>query len=70
MYVSQIPNPSTGQPFNSIEEAEQYYAGTLEQGKAKVGSQGGYTNVTQTNKGTIGVKNGKWYDIKTGKPIQ
>ena len=29
-----------------------------------------YTNITETNKGTIGVKNGKWYDIKTGKPIQ
>lgn len=29
----------------------------------------GYTNVTETNKGTIGVKNGKWYNIKTGKPI-
>lgn len=29
----------------------------------------GYSNVTETNKGTIGVKNGKWYDIKTGKPI-
>lgn len=29
-----------------------------------------YSNVTETNKGKIGVKNGKWYDIKTGKPIQ
>lgn len=29
-----------------------------------------YTNITETNKGKIGVKNGKWYDIKTGKPIQ
>jgi hypothetical protein len=28
-----------------------------------------YSNVTETNKGTIGVKNGKWYDVKTGKPI-
>ncbi len=31
---------------------------------------GGYTNLTETNKGTIGVKNGKWYDVKTGKPIE
>jgi hypothetical protein len=29
-----------------------------------------YTNITETNRGTIGVKDGKWYDIKTGKPIQ
>lgn len=29
-----------------------------------------YTNITETNKGKIGVKNGKWYDIKTGKEIK
>jgi len=29
-----------------------------------------YTNVTETNKGSIGVKNGKWYYIKTGKLAQ
>ncbi len=33
-------------------------------------NQSGYTNITETNKGKIGVKNGKWYDIKTGKPIE
>lgn len=30
----------------------------------------GYSNITETNKGKIGIKNGKWYDIKTGKPIE
>ncbi len=30
MYVRQIPNPTTGEPFSSIEEAEQYYYNTLE----------------------------------------
>ncbi|HCU07155.1 MAG TPA: hypothetical protein DIC42_06240 [Holosporales bacterium] len=34
------------------------------------GSTTQYTNITDTNKGQIGVKNGKWYDIKTGKEIQ
>lgn len=29
-----------------------------------------YSNITETNKGQIGLKNGKWYDIKTGKPIE
>lgn len=29
-----------------------------------------YTNITETQKGTIGVKDGKWYDIKTGKEIK
>jgi len=29
-----------------------------------------YSQVTETNKGTIGVKNGKWYYIKTGKPVE
>jgi hypothetical protein len=29
-----------------------------------------YTQVTETDKGTIGVKNGKWYYIKTGKPVE
>lgn len=39
-----------------------------QQAATKSGSE--YTNITQTNKGTIGLKNGKWYDIKTGKPIE
>lgn len=30
----------------------------------------GYSNVTETDKGTIGVKNGKWYYVKTGKLAQ
>lgn len=30
----------------------------------------GYTNITETNKGTLGLKNGKWYNIKTGKIAQ
>jgi hypothetical protein len=29
-----------------------------------------YTNLTETNKGTLGLKNGKWYNIKTGKIAQ
>jgi hypothetical protein len=52
MYVSQIPNPSTGQPFNSIEEAEQYYAGTLEQGIAK--ARGG-SNVNNNDRLNLGI---------------
>lgn len=26
-----------------------------------------YTNITKTNGGTLGIRNGKWYNIKTGK---
>jgi hypothetical protein len=26
-----------------------------------------YTNITETDGGTLGIKNGKWYNIKTGK---
>jgi hypothetical protein len=72
LYIKRIPNPSTRKLFKSVKEAEQYYANTYKQGvaKAKGGSQGEYTNITETNKGTIGVKNGKWYNIKTGKPIE
>lgn len=29
-----------------------------------------YKQITETNKGTIGVKDGKWYYIKTGKPVE
>jgi hypothetical protein len=29
-----------------------------------------YTNITETDRGTIGVKNGKWYYTKTGKLAQ
>ena len=29
-----------------------------------------YTQITETNKGKIGVKNGKWYYVDTGKPAQ
>lgn len=31
---------------------------------------GGYTQITETNKGTIGVKDRKWYYTKTGKPVE
>ena len=34
------------------------------------GNNAGYTNITETNRGQIGIKNGKWYDIKTGKEIK
>ena len=30
----------------------------------------GYSQITETNKGKIGVKNGKWYYVDTGKPAQ
>jgi hypothetical protein len=36
----------------------------------EVPKQEGYTNITETQKGTIGRKNGKWYDVKTGKLIE
>lgn len=29
-----------------------------------------YSQITETNKGKIGVKNGKWYYVDTGKPAQ
>jgi hypothetical protein len=32
--------------------------------------QTGYTQITETNKGKIGVKNGKWYYVDTGKPVE
>lgn len=38
--------------------------------KTKPATKGNYSNVTETQKGTIGYKNGKWYDIKTGKEIK
>lgn len=42
-----------------------------EKGKAQPqAASSAYSNITETNRGTIGVKDGKWYDIKTGKPIQ
>lgn len=38
--------------------------------KAPAKSNNSYTNITETDKGTIGVKNGKWYYTKTGKIAQ
>jgi hypothetical protein len=73
-FVPEIPHPEGGF-FQDLGELEQYLKSQYESKKSLYkstaqGSQGGYTNITETNKGTIGVKNGKWYDIKTGKPIQ
>ncbi len=70
--ITRIPIPGRpGETFSSLDEAREF----LEREQQGMSStrpvkDTGYTNITQTNKGTIGVKNGKWYDIKTGKPIQ
>lgn len=70
--ITRIPIPGgQGETFSSVAQAIEI----LEQKQQGMSStrpvdNTEYTNITQTNKGTIGVKNGKWYDIKTGKPIQ
>ena len=75
IYIKQVPYPGQDRNFRSLEEATRYLKSAYAREKGVGGGQGGevkseYTNVTETNKGTIGVKNGKWYDTKTGKPIQ
>lgn len=52
---------------SAVEEWNRHHASTA---PTQNNSNGGYSNITQTNKGTIGIKNGKWYDIKTGKSLQ
>jgi hypothetical protein len=73
IYIRKIPKPNGGF-FKSLSELEQLLKSNYQDTKRLYnstveGNQGGYTNITETNKGTIGVKNGKWYNIKTGKPI-
>jgi hypothetical protein len=73
IYIRKIPKPKGGF-FKSLNELEQFLKSNYQDTKRLYnstveGNQGGYTNITETNKGTIGVKNGKWYNIKTGKPI-
>lgn len=70
IYIKQVPFPGQDRNFRSLEEAEKYLKDAYSRQKKIGGGQNEYTNITETNKGTIGVKNGKWYDIKTGKPIQ
>lgn len=53
----------------ALKEANQEQEQQSQEGNSKP-QQPQYTNITETNKGTIGVKDGKWYDVKTGKPIQ
>lgn len=48
----------------------EYNANVTNKPADKPTKQAEYTNITVTNKGTIGVKNGKWYDVKTGKEIK
>jgi hypothetical protein len=69
--ITRIPIPGgQGETFSSVAQAieilEQEQQGMS---PTRPGAKTEYTNITQTNKGAIGVKNGKWYDIKTGKPI-
>jgi hypothetical protein len=69
--ITRIPIPGgQGEKFSSVAQAKEF----LEQEQQGMSptrpvKNTEYTNITETNKGTIGVKNGKWYDIKTGKPI-
>jgi hypothetical protein len=69
--ITRVPIPGRpGETFQSLDQAREF----LEREQQGMSSTRpvkatGYTNVTETNKGTIGVKNGKWYNIKTGKPI-
>lgn len=44
--------------------------GPIKDNKGKtVNTDSGYTNIKTTNVGKIGVKNGKWYNVETGKPL-
>ncbi len=45
-------------------------AGAPEIKKAEQTKKPEYSQITETDKGTLGVKDGKWYYIKTGKPYQ
>jgi hypothetical protein len=69
--ITRIPIPGRqGETFSSVAQAIEFLT-QKQQGMSPTRPVDNteYTNITETNKGTIGVKNGKWYDIKTGKPI-
>lgn len=66
--LGQLVNPSTGKKVKSLNEAKQYVNSLGVGNTSKNNSE--YTNLTETNKGTLGLKNGKWYNIKTGKIAQ
>lgn len=69
--ILNITNPETGELFESTQESDDFFrrkAGVAEKKSAVPKKE--YSNVTETSKGTIGVLNGKWYDIKTGKEIK
>ena len=70
--ITRIPIPEgQGETFSSVAQAIKFLE-EKQQGMSPTRpvKNTEYTNITETNKGTIGVKNGKWYNIKTGKPIQ
>jgi hypothetical protein len=58
--------------FKIIRTSEKVVSGGKSKPKTKEAPKpsSSYTNVTETDKGTIGVKNGKWYYTKTGKLAQ
>jgi hypothetical protein len=74
--ITRIPIPVepgenfTGETFSSVAQAIKFLE-EKQQGMSPTRpvKNTEYTNITETNKGTIGVKNGKWYNIKTGNPI-
>ena len=70
-------NPDTGENFQDISEFREWTKERIGGPNNKVSKtiniktpKEEYTNITETQKGTIGVKNGRWYDIKTGKEIK
>jgi predicted DNA-binding ArsR family transcriptional regulator len=67
--LGQLINPSTGKKVRSLDEAMRY-VNSISGGGNSSKNNSEYTNLTETNKGTLGLKNGKWYNIKTGKIAQ
>ena len=52
-----------------VSSSEKGWGPIKEKGKPAVNADSGYTNIKTTNVGKIGVKNGKWYNVETGKPL-
>lgn len=67
--LGQLINPSTGKKVRSLDEAMRY-VNSISRGGNTSSNNSEYTNITETNRGAIGLKNGKWYNIKTGKIAQ
>lgn len=67
--LGQLINPSTGKKVRSLDEAMRY-VNSISVGGNTSSNNSEYTNITETNRGAIGLKNGKWYNIKTGKIAQ